>query len=103
MKPLSVLNLNRGRSIELKIELSWAKGGVKRKTNVLQNILKATVGIHNTLLHELILEYGLFEHDSVHLAKRLNTFFLLYGDSTSAMRALELGPIEKLEAEIQKC
>ena len=94
--------LEQGAFHRLKIELSWAKGGVKRKTKVLQNILKATVGIHNTLLHELILEYGLFEHDSVHLAKRLNTFFLLYGDSTSAMRALELGPIEKLEAEIQK-
>lgn len=94
--------LEQGAFHRLKIELSWAKGGVKRKTRVLQNILKATVGIHNTLLHELILEYGLFEHDSVHLARRLNTFFLLYGDSTSAMRALELGPIEKLESEISK-
>lgn len=94
--------LEQGAFHRLKIELSWAKGGVKRKTNVLQNILKATVEIHNTLLHELILDYGLFEHDSVHLARRLNTFFLLYGDSPSAMRALELGPIEKLEAEIQK-
>jgi hypothetical protein len=49
-----------------------------------------------------VLEYGLFEHDSVHLARRLNTFFLLYGDASSAMRALELGPIEKLESEIRK-
>ena len=94
--------LEQGAFHRLKIELSWAKGGVKRKTKVLQNILRATVEIHNALLHELIFEYGLFEHDSVHLAKRLNTFFLLYNDSNSAMRALELGPIEKLESEIKK-
>ena len=96
------VELEQGAFHRLKIELSWAKGGVKRKTKVLQNILKASVEIHNTLLHELILEYGLFEHDSVHLARRLNTFFLLYGDSTSAIRALELGPVDKLESEIKK-
>jgi len=94
--------LEQGAFHRLKIELSSARGGAKRKTNVLQNVLKATVEIHNTLLHELILEYGMFEHDSVHLARRLNTFFLLYGNAASAMRALELGPIEKLEAEIKK-
>ncbi len=94
--------LEEGAFHRLKIELSWAKGGIKRKMKVLQNILKASVEIHNPLLHDLVLEFGLFEHDSIHLARRLNTFFLLYGDATSAMRSLELGPIEKLESELKK-
>lgn len=94
--------LEQGAFHRLKIELSWAKGGMKRKTKVLQNILKASVEIHNPLLHDLVLEFGLFEHDSAHLARRLNKFFLLYGDAASSMRALELGPVEQLELEIRK-
>ena len=94
--------LEEGAFHRLKIELSWAKGGIKRKMKVLQNILKASVEIHNPLLHDLVSEFGLFEHDSVHLARRLNGFFLLYGDALSAMRALEFGPIEKLETELKK-
>ena len=94
--------LEQGTFHRLKIELSRAKGGIKRKSKVLQKIMKATDEIHSHLIHDLVLEYGLFDHDSAHLARRLNSFFLLYGDATSAMRALEHGPIEKLESEIKK-
>ena len=94
--------LENGVFHTLKIELGTAKGGLKRKTQVLHNILKATAEIHNPLLHELYLEYGFFKHESDHLAKRLNIAFLLYGDAPSAMKALEHGPLEKLESEVAK-
>ena len=94
--------LEQGAFHRLKIELSWAKGGVKRKTNVLQNILKATVGIHNTLLHELILEYGLFEHDSVHLAKRLNTFFCCTGIQLPLCELLNLGRLKNWKLKYKR-
>jgi glycosyltransferase involved in cell wall biosynthesis len=102
VEAIVLAELEQGSFHRVKLELSLAKGGVKRKAKVLQNILKATVEIHNSLLYDLILEHGLFEHDSIHLARRLNTFFLLYGDTDSAMLALELGPIENLESEKQK-
>ena len=94
--------LDQGAIHTLKIELSTPKGGIKRKTKVLHNLLKATSNFHHPLLHELYTEYGLFPHDSIHLAKRLNAAFLLYGDPQSAMKALEYGPLEQLENEVSK-
>ena len=94
--------LEQGVIHTLKIELGTSKGGLKRKTQVLHNLLKATVDIHHPLLHDLYIEYGLFTHDSVYLAKRLNNAFLLYGDPHSAMKALEYGPLEQLENEVSK-
>lgn len=94
--------LEQGVIHTLKIELGTSKGGLKRKTQVLHNLLKATLDIHHPLLHELYVEYGLFTHDSVYLAKRLNNAFLLYGDPHSAMKALEYGPLEQLENEVSK-
>jgi len=107
MEPFDVQTIVRaelelGAFHRLEIELRRPKGGVNRKIKVLHNILKASVELHNPLLYDLVLKYGLFEHDSVHLARRLNTFLLLYGDYSSAIRALELGPVEKLEPEIRK-
>ena len=94
--------LEQGVIHTLKIELGTTKGGLKRKIKVLHNLLKATLNIHHPLLHELYTEYGLFTHDSTYLAKRLNAAFLLYGDSQSAMKALEYGPLEHLENEVFK-
>ena len=94
--------LEQGVIHTLKIELGTTKGGLKRKIQVLHNLLKATSNIHHPLLHELYTEYGLFTHDSTYLAKRLNAAFLLYGDPQSAMKALEYGPLEHLEKEVLK-
>lgn len=94
--------LDQGVIHTLKIELSTSKGGIKRKMKVLHNLLKATLNLHHPLLHELYAEHGLFPHDSIYLAKRLNAAFLLYGDPQSAMKALEYGPLEQLEDEVSK-
>tara|TARA_B110001452_G_scaffold267604_1_gene278399 strand:+ start:4802 stop:10123 length:5322 start_codon:yes stop_codon:yes gene_type:complete len=94
--------LEHGVFHTLKIELGTSKGGLKRKTQVLHNILKATADIYDRLFHELYLEYGFFKHESAYLAKRLNAVFLLYDDAPSAMKALEHGPLEKLESEVAK-
>ncbi len=95
-------DLEEGACATLKFELSRPKGGLKRKVKVLLNILKATTEIHNPLLHDLYLNHGLFEHDSVYLAKRLNAAFLLYGDSSSALKAIHLGPMDELQDELLK-
>ena len=94
--------LEQGVIHTLKIELGTTKGGIKRKIKVLHNLLKATLDIHHPLLHQLYVEYGLFKHDSIYLAKRLNAAFLLYDDPHSAMKALEYGPLEQLENEVLK-
>ena len=67
--------LDQGVIHTLKIELSTPKGGIKRKMKVLHNLLKATLNLHHPLLYELYAEHGLFPHDSIHLAKRLNAAF----------------------------
>ncbi|MEK9651584.1 MAG: glycosyltransferase family 4 protein, partial [Poseidonia sp.] len=95
-------DLKDGDCATLKFELSRSKGGIKRKVKVLMNILKSTTDIHNQHLHQLFVDHGLFEHESMYLAKRLNRAFLQYGDAASALLALNKGPTEELAQELKK-
>ena len=94
--------LEQNNLARVKKELTSPKGGINRKMKVLQQILKASVEIHDVKLYNAVKDCGMFEHNSAPLARRLNTFFLFYGDTLSAMKALELGPDDELGNDVIK-
>ena len=64
--------------------------------------LAATIDIHDKKIHSILLNHGLFENKSRASPRILPNAFMMYGDSKSALQALQNGPVEDMQDLIHK-
>ena len=78
------------------------KSNLKEKVRFLLVFLAATIDVHDKKIHSILLNHGLFENKSRGFSKNISNAFMMYGDSNSALQALQNGPVEDMQDLIHK-